>query len=97
MTLLDLARVLAIIVGIVFGYGVGRLIWVRYHVFLSFWSVIVAIIVVGLVAERIFNALGLLGAWQVGVFPILVGLGVGLTVTSARPPRQAPWWQLWKV
>ncbi len=97
MSLYDTARLFCVVAGIVLGYGFGRFLWVRRRIALSFWSVIVALVVLGLVTERLFTAIGLDTIWQAAFFPILVGFGAGTAATSARPPRRAAWWQVWKV
>jgi hypothetical protein len=92
----DATRLTAIVVGILLGYALGRLLYARRRVVVSFWSLIVAIIVISLIAERIAGAMGLVEAWETGLFPLLVGTGVGLAVTAARPPRRSAWWQIWR-
>lgn len=96
MISVEAVRALAVGGGILVGYGAGRWLWLRRGLVFSYWTAIVVIIVAGLASERLLAALGLTTAWQLLVFPWLVGLGVGLSVTSARPPRHAAWWQLWK-
>jgi|SRR5579884_2107048 hypothetical protein len=97
MSLFDTERLFCVVLGVVLGYGAGRYLWLRYRVALSFWSVIVALVVLGLLTERLFVAIGQGLLWQAAFFPLLVGLGTGVSATSARPPRRAAWWQVWKV
>jgi len=92
----DATRLAAIIVGILLGYALGRLLYAQRRVVISFWSIIVAIIVISLVAERVAGAVGLVEAWEAGLFPLVVGTGVGVAVTAARPPRRSAWWQIWR-
>ena len=92
----DSLRIVAVIVGILVGYGGGRWLWIRRRLAVSFWTVIVGIVLVGLVVQRLLGGLGLTDLWQAVFFPLLVGLGVGVAVTTARPPRTSAWWELWK-
>jgi len=92
----DSWRIAAVVLGILVGYGCGRWLWIRRRLAFSFWTVIVGIVIVAIVAERALDLLGLAGLWQIALFPLLVGLGVGVSVTTARPPRSSAWWELWK-
>ncbi|MGH2457491.1 MAG: hypothetical protein ACRDIY_01325 [Chloroflexota bacterium] len=96
MTSPDSLRIVAATVGILLGYGGGRWLWIRRRLAVSFWTVIVGLILIGLLTERVFDSLGLASLWQAAFFPLLVGLGVGIAVTTARPPRTSAWWELWK-
>lgn len=96
MTLVDVVRLGCLVAGLLVGYGFGRLLWIRRRVALSFWSVIVALVIVGLATERLFGMIGQGDIWQMALFPLLVGLGTGIAVTPARPPRRAAWWMVWK-
>lgn len=97
MTERELSRLGVAVVGMIVGYGVGRFLWIRFRLAVSFWTTIIALIVLGLLTERLFALSGLGALWEIVFYPLLVGFGIGLAVTSARPPRQAPWWQVWKV
>jgi hypothetical protein len=96
MTDVGSARLVAAVLGVLFGYGCGRLLFVRRHVILAPWPVIALIAVVGLLTLRLFSLAGVEAIWQLLFFPLLVGWGAGLAMTPARLPRQAAWWQVWK-
>jgi hypothetical protein len=92
----DLIRLLAIILGMVLGYGAGRYLWTSRHLGLAPFPIIAAVAAIGLLSSRIFAAMDLSDVWQNVFFPWVVGFGAGFSVTSARPPRQSPWWQVWR-
>lgn len=80
MSWIDLARLIAIILGCAAGYGTGRYLWSRRRLSLSPWPIIGALVVLGLVSMRAFSLFGLYDAWQAGFFPLVVGWGAGLAV-----------------
>jgi len=92
----DLVRLLVIALGLVLGYGVGRLVWAHLRVAVAPFPIIAAVAIVGLFSSRLFAAAGLSDAWQTYFFPLVVSMGAGFSVTNARPPRQSQWWQLWR-
>lgn len=97
MSFPDLLRLIVVVIGILGGYGFGRLLWIRRRVALSFWLIILVLAGIGLATERLFQAANLAGLWQAAFFPLIVGIGVGVAITTARPPHRAAWWELWKV
>ncbi|HLG51647.1 MAG TPA: hypothetical protein VKY56_08440 [Chloroflexota bacterium] len=97
MPLVTSPRLGFLIGGLLLGYALGRLLWRRSGRALSYWSVILALAVVGAASQVVFGVLGLLPIWEQLFFPLLVGGGTGLAVTPARPPRRAAWWKLWRA
>ena len=96
MTQFDSVRLALAVVGAVLGYGSGRLLWQRRGILLPPWPIIAVVAVLGLVSLRLFTAVGGEPLWQAAFFPLLVGWGAGLSITAARPPNRAAWWQVWK-
>ncbi|MBX6771541.1 MAG: hypothetical protein IRY83_07435 [Chloroflexi bacterium] len=97
MPLVTSPRLGFLVGGLLLGYALGRLLWLRSGRALSYWSVILALAVIGAVSQVVCGLLGLLPIWEQLFFPLIVGGGAGLAVTPARPPRRAAWWKLWRA
>jgi hypothetical protein len=92
---LDVSGLLAIGVGVLLGYAIGRFLVVERHQRIAPFPVIGLVAALSLISLRVLSALGDDALWGGIVFPLIVGLGAGLTFAPARPVRGA-WWEVWK-
>jgi hypothetical protein len=92
---LDLIGLIAIVLGGVLGYALGRFLLLERRVRIAPFPVIAAVALLSLVTLRLLGALGYEETWRLFAFPFVVGWGAGLTFGQARLPRGA-WWEVWK-
>ena len=93
----DLIRLAVIVLGLICGYAAGRYLWASRQVVIAPFPIIAGVAIVGLASSRLFGMANLSEVWQNVFFPFVVSFGAGFSVTSARPPLQSRWWQVWRA
>lgn len=94
---MQLIALAAVVLGVALGYGTGRYLWARRRLVFSLWPIVALLAVASAVLSRVFQMADLGSAWDAFAFPLLVGWGVGLSITPARLPRHGAWWEIWKT